>query len=269
MGDHPGPKAGRGYWDAVGGQWAADRRDELWRRCSDAVHARWLDVAAGDLPPGRVLKTDLFDEAFGDGLTPWFEERGHTVVACDLALTTASGAARRRARVTAAVADVRQLPFPASAFDTVFSDSTLDHFESEAGIRQSLRELRRVLRPGGTLLLTMDNPANPIVRLRNLAPGFWMRLGILPYAVGATCGAARLAGVVEDAGFGVVSTATIMHAPRVLLVPVCRWLARRGVSRPGPRWRGWLRRLESLDRLPTRQVTGHFVALAARARTIS
>jgi SAM-dependent methyltransferase len=264
MPSEPVPQPAREYWDAVGGEWAASHRDGLWRQCSDAIHAAWLERAASDLPPGRVLKTDLFDEAFGDGLTPWFTSRGHDVVACDLALATVRGAARRPESVAAAVADVRKLPFAAAAFDTVFSDSTLDHFESEAGIRDSLLELHRVLRPGGTLLLTMDNPVNPIVWFRNLWPGLWMRLGIVPYAVGATCSRRRLTRLLEQADFDVPAARAIMHLPRVWLVPLCRWLARRGATRPGARLLDWLRRGELLGRLPTRDFTGHFIAVVAR-----
>jgi len=267
MPTEPVAQTARAYWDAVGREWAATHPDELWRRCSDALHVQWLDRVAGTLPPGLVLKTDLFVEAFGDGLTAWFASRGLDVLACDLAFATARGAARKPASVAAAVADVRQLPFSATAFDTVFSDSTLDHFDSESGIRQSLAELRRVLRPGGTLLLTMDNPANPLVRLRNLSPGFWMRLGVVPYAVGATCGARRLTRVLGEAGFDVLAVETIMHVPRVLMVPLCRRLARRGTGHPGRRLREWLRRFERLGRLPSSAVTGHFVAVVARRPT--
>ena len=117
------------------------------------------------------------------------------------------------------MADVRQLPFSKASFDTVFSDSTLDHFDSEAGIRDALLELHRVLRPGGTLLLTMDNPVNPMVWLRNLSPGFWMRLGIVPYAVGATASVRHLTRLLEQAGFDVPAAEAIMHVPRVLMVP--------------------------------------------------
>lgn len=259
-----GPEAAPGYWDAVGGAWASSHRDEVWRRCSDAIHVRWLDRVAGGLPPGRVLKTDLFDEAFGDGLAPWFESHGHDLVACDLALTTARGAVRKPSRVVAAVADVRDLPFSDMAFDAVFSDSTLDHFDAEPAIRHSLEELCRVLRPGGTLLLTMDNPENPLVWFRNLAPRFWMRLGVVPYAVGATCGTRQLARLLQETGFTLTAAETIMHVPRVLTVPVCRWLAAMGARRPGARMRRWLLAGERLGAWPTHRTTGHFVAVVAR-----
>jgi SAM-dependent methyltransferase len=259
-----GPETATEYWEAVGGVWASTHRDELWRRCSDAIHARWLDSAARLLPPGRVLKTDLFDEAYGDGLAPWFESHGHDLVACDLALTTARGAVRKPSRVVAAVADVRRLPFSDMVFDTVFSDSTLDHFDAEPAIRQSLEELRRVLRPGGTLLLTMDNPENPLVWLRNLAPSFWLRAGLVPYAVGATCGTRQLAQLLRETGFDVMATGTIMHVPRVLMVPICRGLAATGSRRLAAQLRRWLLAGERLGAWPTSRMTGHFVAVVAR-----
>jgi SAM-dependent methyltransferase len=262
-----GPDPAPEYWEAVGGTWASTHRDELWRRCSDAIHARWLDRAASGLPPGRVLKTDLFDEAFGDGLAPWFESHGHDLVACDLALTTARGAVRKPSRVVAAVADVRRLPFSDMVFDTVFSDSTLDHFDAEPAIRQSLEELCRVLKPGGTLLLTMDNPENPLVWFRNLAPRFWLRAGVVPYAVGATCSSRRLAHWLREAGFNVTATDAIMHVPRVLTVPICRGLAATGSLRLAAQLRRWLLAGERLGALPTSRVTGHFVAVVAQRAT--
>jgi SAM-dependent methyltransferase len=262
--NEPGPRAARGYWDGVGDRWVATRPDGLWRQCSDAIHARWLDRVASGLPAGRLLKTDLFDEAFGDGLSPWFAKRGYDVVACDLALSTASGATKRQGSVAAAVADVRRLPFTTGAFDCAFSDSTLDHFEARAEIDRALRELFRVLRPGGTLLLTMDNPRNPFVWLRNMHPAFWRRVGLVPYMVGATCSARRLDAMLAAAGFAVQTTETIMHSPRVLLVPVCRRIGRRGPHRPGARWLDWLLRFEHLGRLPSWQLTGHFLAVVAR-----
>jgi SAM-dependent methyltransferase len=253
------------YWDAVGRQWQARRYGELWRRCSDEIHRLWLGRAAGNLRGALVLKTDLFDEAFGDGLVEWFEQRGNRVIGCDLAFPTARGALQRQNCKGSVVSDVRHLPFGGGRFDCVLSDSTLDHFKNEEQIQRSLEELSRVLRPRGTLLLTMDNPRHPLVALRNLFPAIWQKLGVVPYSVGVTCSARRLRQLLETAGFEVSEMGAILHAPRVLVVAVCGWLEkRRGVREPAAWWLRWLKRFEMLGGLPCRQFTGHFVAVVAK-----
>jgi SAM-dependent methyltransferase len=53
-----------------------------------------------------------------------------------------------------AVADVQHLPHPDEAFDVVVSCETIEHVLTP---REAVRELARVLRPGGQLLLTTPN----------------------------------------------------------------------------------------------------------------
>ena len=70
-------------------------------------------------------------------------------------------AARRVARqlgveATFIVGDGRFLPFRAEVFDQVFSYSVLQHL-SRSHARESLREIRRVLRTGGDALVQMPN----------------------------------------------------------------------------------------------------------------
>jgi ubiquinone/menaquinone biosynthesis C-methylase UbiE len=261
--EHAGERGA--YWEAVSQQWHTGRQHELWRRCSDAIHQMWLDRAAGAMRGALVLKTDLFDEAFGDGLAEWFEQRGNRVIGCDVAFSTAKHASERRNCLASVVSDVRHLPFGDERFDCVFSDSTLDHFQEEEQIQRSLEELNRVLRPRGTLLVTMDNPRHPLIVLRNLFPAIWQRLGIVPYSVGVTCSERRLSRMLEAAGFEVLETGAILHAPRLLVVACCGWIERRlGIHEPAAWWLRWLKRFELLGRLPCRQWTGHFVAAVAR-----
>src|SRR5437867_12508286 len=58
------------YWDRIAREWPHQARTPLWRQHSDRVNgallARWLPRR----PMGFVLKTDLFEEAVGDGLYP-------------------------------------------------------------------------------------------------------------------------------------------------------------------------------------------------------
>jgi SAM-dependent methyltransferase len=255
------------YWEAIGRQLQASRQGELWRRCNDEIHRMWLGRVAGNLHGALVLKTDLFDEASGDGLVGWFEQRGNRVIGCELAFSTARIALQKQNCRASALCDVRNLPFGAGRFDCVLSNSTLDHFKNEGQVRRSLTELKRVLRPHGTLLLTMDNPRHPLVALRNRFPAVWHRLGVAPYSVGTTCSAEHLKQLLETVGFEVTEVSAILHAPRVLAVALCGWLEkRRGVHQPSGWWLRWLNRFERLGGLPTRQFTGHFVAVVARRR---
>ena len=70
----------------------------------------------------------------------------------------------------------------------------------------------------------------------------------------------------NQTGFDATSAETIVHVPRVLFVPLCRLMARHGTTRPGAWLERWLLRCEALGRLPTREITGHFVAVVARRR---
>jgi ubiquinone/menaquinone biosynthesis C-methylase UbiE len=59
--------------------------------------------------------------------------------------------------------DVRELPFPSDSFDVVVCFEVIEHVEQQDRV---LDELRRVLRPGGTLLISSPNravyaPGNP------------------------------------------------------------------------------------------------------------
>ncbi len=56
--------------------------------------------------------------------------------------------------ITQVKGDVRELPFPALSFDRVFCISVLEHVPDNH--EQCIKEMMRVLRPGGVLLLTLD-----------------------------------------------------------------------------------------------------------------
>jgi SAM-dependent methyltransferase len=250
------------YWDAVADRLPGDT--PLWRRHSDAVNARLL---ARWLPAGRcerLLKTDLFDEVAGDGLLPVLRPRAREVIGIDVSPRLVEAARSRHPGLTAAVADVRRLPLPDDSVDVVVSNSTLDHFASLDDVGTALAELRRVLRPGGRLIVTLDNPVNPVVGLRNALPGgLARRAGIVPYVVGATCGALRLARLVAGSGVRVVGVEHAMHFPRVVMVLAGRLLA--GRPRAAERLLRVALAAEVLRRAPTAELTGHFSVVVAVA----
>ena len=259
-----GVRVGSGaYWSVVGSHWIADPPQRLWRRFSDRVTTELLDAW---LPAGmeRVLKTDLFDEAVSEGLHPLLASRAREVVGIDVAPSVIGAACARYPSLGRSLADVRRLPFATASFDAAVSTSTLDHFDSEADIASSLAELARVVRTGGTLVLTLDNPSNPLVALRNALPQTGLRrVGLVPYQVGVTCGARRAAELLRGAGFEVIESRGFVHCPRALAVALARVAGRRSAAVQA-RFVGALRAFERLDALPTRFLTGHYVALRAR-----
>lgn len=113
-------------------------QDRAWRRKT---------VAAVDPRPGqRVL-----DLAAGTGTSSEpFDRAGATVVPTDLSLGMLQVGKQRRPALGFVAGDALSLPFADHAFDAVTISFGLRNVEDTAG---ALRELRRVTRPGGRLVV--------------------------------------------------------------------------------------------------------------------
>jgi SAM-dependent methyltransferase len=254
------------YWGTIAADWA-EHPQSLWRVHCDAVNLELLGRWLPDERPRLLLKTDAFDEACGDGLSSFLQEKAEYTLIIDVAFAALTLARVRHGSLCVIGADTRCLPFANGVFDVIISTSTLDHFRSRDEIVASLREFRRVLRPAGFLFLTLDNPTNPLIKLRNALPFRLLnRLGIVPYYVGATYGPHGLTDVLREVGFDVREIGAVMHCPRVLAVAVSRLLERYTGQKTHRRFLHFLLAFERLSRWPTRFFTGHFVAVRAVKR---
>ncbi len=252
------------YWDRLLEVRPDLRTQRLWRTYCNSLHRaifkQWLPQGRVD----RLLKTDAFDEALSEGIFPLLRTRAREVVEMDLSHRILRIAVSRDGMRHAVTADVRNIPYAADTFDVVVSNSTLDHFDSQGDIAAGLNECYRVLRPGGRLLLTLDNLGNPIIMLRHLLPFRLLnRLGIVPYYVGSSYTPPALRRALETVGFQVSALTTIMHCPRVCVIPLTRFMESSAGPRMQRRYLRLLRAFECLSCLPTAYLSGHFVAVLA------
>lgn len=147
----PRPRVGA----AVG---AARDAHAVWERIAhsfDQSRTRtWPHVAAflARLPPGsRVL-----DLMAGNGRhLPLIQGAGHRATWLDWSRPAARIAARRHPQADAVVADATALPFAPAAFDAAILVAGLHSIPTPDGRARSLAELRRALRPGGAVQVTV------------------------------------------------------------------------------------------------------------------
>jgi SAM-dependent methyltransferase len=253
-----GPRDGS-QWDSVAR--ALDRKPhyldtflgDLKRRAHLDLIERWDGLPAG----GRVLKTDLFEEAMGpDAYLPELGKNGATVIGMDISAAAAHKASRRFPGCRITAADTRDLPFADDCFALIVSPSTLDHFREAGDLRVSLKELRRVLEPGGRLIITLDNRQNIFDPLLRLAK----RAGLLPYYIGRSYTVRELQQELERADFVVEKVTAILHNPRLTAVGAVA-LARTMRCRPLMRLvQRALVRAQRLENTRWRYYTGSFVA---------
>ncbi|MBI4352940.1 MAG: class I SAM-dependent methyltransferase [Candidatus Omnitrophica bacterium] len=125
---------------------SANAYDGRWKSYTDRSHRMFLErPALGD--GQRVL-----DVGCGTGslelklLARWPGVRLTAVDACPEMVETARRKSALLPRVDWRVADAHSLPFPEESFDTVLSASAFHYFEIP---QEALREIKRVLKPGG------------------------------------------------------------------------------------------------------------------------
>ncbi len=109
-----------------------------WGRVNPLTHPRLLDAGCG---AGPAL--------------PFLQSAGYQVTASDFIFYPLLEAAKRAPRIPLLNCDLnRGLPFRDGTFDIILASEVVEHL---AGGKRFLSEARRVLAPGGVLLLTTPN----------------------------------------------------------------------------------------------------------------
>jgi SAM-dependent methyltransferase len=163
--------------------------------------ARVLDLGAGTgrstlmvleaRPQATVVALDLFGESYDEHFGK------------PLRLSDNLRLAGVADRATIQKADMRQIPFEANSFDGVISAYAIDHLD-RAGIRSTLSETARVVKPGGQFLMMV------------VGKEFWIQYAFGPLLVHARrIGSTFWADSLTAAGFDVVEQG---HRPGTLYI---------------------------------------------------
>jgi ubiquinone/menaquinone biosynthesis C-methylase UbiE len=159
---------------------------------------------------GRSVRT--LDLGCGIGsLHRHLEGAFSTLAGCDVSAEAISRARQNHPNVSYRVSASRQLPYEDHAFDLVFASCVLHHVPVNewSGF---LREMHRVLRPGGVGCVIEHNPWNPLTRLAVLRCPFDKDAVLL--------GAQKVEKLMREAGF------TGIRSEHILLLPRAGHLAR-------------------------------------------
>jgi ubiquinone/menaquinone biosynthesis C-methylase UbiE len=187
--------------DREAGEYDARLADADWETAvQDACLARMLG-----LEPGHVV----VDAGCGTGRhLPWLLEDGRRVIAVDhseASLTIAARHAPPDERLELRAGDVRSLPVEDGIADRALSAEVLQHVPGEENRLAALRELFRVLRPGGRAAVIAYRWRGHVRRRKE---GYWGS-GLYRYAFTAR----ELARLLRQAGFADARVGGTVFAP--------------------------------------------------------
>ena len=200
----------------------AGRYDLLNHLLSANIDRRWRRLVAERLRSAMVAGTTVLDVACGTGdLALTLSEATDTrVIGLDFCRPMLEVAARKAARQERSIpfieADALRLPFAAGSFDVVTIAFGLRNLASVEG---GLRELFRVLKPGGSIaILEFSHPVIPgfralfqfyfshvLPRIGGLVSGSRGAYEYLPDSVSRFPGQKRLAELMGEVGFAEVT----------------------------------------------------------------
>jgi SAM-dependent methyltransferase len=151
---------------------------EIWNWESPAGKLRWarrVQMLSKHLRPGM----SVLELGCGAGyFTRELARSGADIVAIDVSpeLLEIARANSAAPNVRYEIQNAYDLSYPDAAFDSVVGSSVLHHLE----IKEALREIYRVLKPGGTIWFTEPNMLNPQIAIQKNVPWVKRRLGDSP-----------------------------------------------------------------------------------------
>jgi len=161
------------------GRFLADHgAGEIWNWESPAGKLRWarrVTMLSKHLRPGM----SVLELGCGAGyFTRELARSGADIVAIDVSpeLLEIARSNCSAPNVRYEIQNAYELSYPDAGFDSVVGSSVLHHLE----IEEALREIYRVLKPGGTICFTEPNMLNPQIAIQKNVPWVKRKLGDSP-----------------------------------------------------------------------------------------
>jgi ubiquinone/menaquinone biosynthesis C-methylase UbiE len=157
---------------------AAHGAGEIWNWESPAGKLRWarrVKMLSGHLGIGM----SVLELGCGTGyFTRELARSGADVVAIDISpeLLEIARANCSAPNIRYEIQNAYELSYPDAVFDSVVGSSILHHLE----IEEAIREIYRVLKPGGTIYFTEPNMLNPQIAIQKNVPWIKRKLGDSP-----------------------------------------------------------------------------------------
>ena len=151
---------------------------EIWNWESQAGKVRWarrVKMLGRHLGPGMCV----LELGCGTGyFTRELARSGADIVAIDVSpdLLEVAKANSSAPNVRYEIQNAYALSYPDAVFDSVVGSSVLHHLE----IVEAIREIYRVLKPGGTIYFTEPNMLNPQIAIQKNVPWVKRKLGDSP-----------------------------------------------------------------------------------------
>jgi SAM-dependent methyltransferase len=155
------PAEGTAHFDEIAAQYRAQWSPHVW----DLLLDRKLGFITEALPQPPAAAGIGLDLGCGLGLqTSSLRKRGYEVVGLDPSVGLLAVGQERLGASPVLAGSALELPFADQSLDFVYTIGVLHHLPGRAFQEGAVREIARVLKPGGVLLVHESNPRNPLFR---------------------------------------------------------------------------------------------------------
>lgn len=170
-----------------------------------------------DLKGKKLLKLDLWNEVNNTRILVWAAQQKAEVYGLDISSYIVNAAKKtfKDANLKANLiqSDMRDIKFPSNSFDFVYSMGTIEHVPD---YNKAIKEIYRVLKPGGTAIIGVPNKWDPF--LRPVMIWFLTLFNKYPYAPEKCFSFCELKKAIESSGLTVTDKSGILFMPGFLRI---------------------------------------------------